>query len=66
MTSQNVEIGNLGPCEGRKRLIFGLVAFAGALAVITAGWIQSLMGWVLFFALMVAGSLGLFEAKRRT
>jgi len=66
MTSDSVEKGNLGPGEGRKRLIFGLFAFAGAAGLIAAGWVNSLMGWVLFFCLAFAGSLGLFQAKGKT
>ena len=66
MTSQNLEKGNLGPGERRKRLIFGVVAFAGAVGLIAAGWVNSLIGWVLFFSLTLAGSLGLFQAKGKT
>jgi len=66
MTSQSLEKSNLGSRERRKRLIFGLVGFAGAVGLIAAGWVNSLMGWILFFALTLAGSLGLFQAKGKT
>ena len=66
MTSPSVEEGNLGAGERRKRLIFGLVAFAGAVGMIVAGWVNSLMGWIVLFSLTLGGSLGLFQAKGKT
>jgi len=66
MTDRNVEKGNLGPGERRKRLIVGTVALAGAVGLIAARWVDSLMGWVLFFTLTFAGSLGLFQARGKT
>ena len=66
MTSQSIGKGNLGFGERCKRLIFGMVAFAGAEGLIAAGWVNSRMGWIVFFALTLAGSLGLFQAQGRT
>ncbi len=60
------ENGNLGPGERRKRRVLAFAAFAGAIALIATGWVNSALGWIVLFSLAMAGSLGLFQARGKT
>jgi hypothetical protein len=66
MISRSVEEGNLGPGERRKRFVSGLIAFAVAVGLIAASWVNDLTGWVMLFFLTLGGSLGLLQAKGKT
>jgi hypothetical protein len=60
------ETGNIDAAEQRKRLIFGAVALAGALAWVLTGRASSFSGAIVLFALFWFGALGFFQAKEKT
>ncbi|HEX9663282.1 MAG TPA: hypothetical protein VGB27_13415 [Candidatus Binatia bacterium] len=58
--------GNIGPLEQRKRLIFGIMAFAAACGWAITGRASSLVGGIVLFALFWFGALGIYQAKEKT
>jgi len=58
--------GNIEPSEQRKRLLFGLLAFAMGGAWVLGGWANSLSGAIILFTLFWFGTLGMFQAKEKT
>ena len=58
--------GNLGPNERRKRLIFGAVAFAGAVGLASAADGTSVYQKLLLFVLFWVAALGFIQAKEKT
>ena len=57
---------NIEPSEQRKRLIFGIMAFAAACGWATTGRASSLVGGIVLFALFWFGVLGIYQAKEKT
>ncbi len=58
--------GNIGPSEGRKRLLLGVVALAMGGAWVLGGRATTLSGALILFAFFWFGVLGLFQAKEKT
>jgi hypothetical protein len=59
-------VGNIGPLEQRKRLIFGALAMAAACGWAVTGRARSVAGALILFALFWFGVLGLYQAKEKT
>jgi hypothetical protein len=58
--------GNIGVSEQRKRLFFGILAMAAAMAWAVTGRASSLSGILVLFILFWFGALGVLQAKAKT
>jgi hypothetical protein len=58
--------GNIGASEQRKRLFFGILAMAAAMASAITGRASSLSGILVLFILFWFGALGVLQAKEKT
>jgi hypothetical protein len=58
--------GNIAPREQRKRLLFGIIAAAAAIAWVWTGRASSFSGAILLFVLFWFGALGVLQAREKT
>ena len=61
-----MKTGNIGPSEGRKRLLLGVLSLAMGGAWVVSGWASTLSGALILFTLFWFGVLGIFQAKEKT
>jgi hypothetical protein len=64
--SDHTITGNIGRSEQRKRLMFGVLAGAAAIAWIVTGRGSSFSGALFLFVLFWFSALGILQAKEKT
>ena len=63
---EDLNEGNLGPTERRKRLTMGLVALVLGSALAFTFRPMSAIGYLSMFVLFCLAGLGIFQAKEKT